>query len=147
MSSIPFITETTGGHLYCRKILFVNWSLPTIIFDEDHMSDLIQLYISKSIHYVIKECEQANLTIQTIAFAVPDSCKHEQILAEEMIEATINQINLTTSVSLKVSFVLLPDQQTLHQLFLNIIQTMQTENDSFGIFVCPTKSKILRNLY
>ncbi|CAF3983528.1 unnamed protein product [Rotaria magnacalcarata] len=138
LSSIPFITETTGGHLNCRKILFVNWSLPTIIFDEDHFSDLIQLYISKSIHYVIKECEQANLTTQTIAFAVPDSCKHEQILAEEMIEETINQINRTKIVSLKVSFVLLPDQQTLHQLFLNIIQTIQTEKDCCEIFLCPT---------
>ncbi|CAF3818277.1 unnamed protein product [Rotaria magnacalcarata] len=138
LSSIPFITETTGGHLNCRKILFVNWSLPTIIFDEDHFSDLIQLYISKSIHYVIKECEQANLTTQTIAFAVPDSCKHEQILAEEMIEETINQINRTKIVSLKVSFVLLPDQQTLHQLFLNIIQTIQTEKDCCKIFLCPT---------
>ncbi|CAF3480718.1 unnamed protein product [Rotaria socialis] len=138
LSSIPFITETTGGHLNCRKILFVNWSLPTIIFDEDYLSDLIQLYISKSIRYVIKECERANLTTQTIAFAVPDSCKHEQILAEEMIEETINQINLAKVVSLKVSFVLLPDQQTLHQLFLNIIQTIQTGKDCCDIFLCPT---------
>ncbi|CAF3683750.1 unnamed protein product [Rotaria sordida] len=139
-NSMPFITETTGGELNCKKILFVNWSLPTMITNEDYLSDSIRLFISKSIQYVIMNSQQENLKIQSIAFAVPDSCKHEQILAEEMVEETINQINLTKSLSLKVSFILLPDQQTLHQQFLNVIQTIQTTNDNFGIFCCPAST-------
>ncbi|CAF2676130.1 unnamed protein product [Rotaria sp. Silwood2] len=144
-NSIPFITETTGGKLNCKKILFVNWSLPTMTTNDDHLSDSIQLFISKSIQYVIMDSQQSNLKIQSIAFAVPDSCKQEQILAEEMIEETINQINMTKSVSLKVSFILLPDQQILHRQFLNVIQTIQTIKDSFGIFYCSASSKISLN--
>ncbi|CAF3683782.1 unnamed protein product [Rotaria sp. Silwood1] len=139
-SSISFITETTSGKLNCKKILFINWSLPTMITNDDHLSDSIRLFISKSIQYVIMDSQQANLKIQSIAFAVPDSCKQEQILAEEMIEETMNQINMTKSISLKVSFVLLPDQQTLHQQFLNVIQTIQTIKDSFGIFYCSAST-------
>ncbi|CAF3091709.1 unnamed protein product [Rotaria sp. Silwood2] len=102
-----------------------------MITNDDHLSDSIRLFISKSIHYVIMDSQQANLKMQSIAFAVPDSCKQEQILAEEIIEEIINQINVTKSVSLKVSFVLLPDQQTLHDQFLNAIPTVQTIKDSF----------------
>ncbi|CAF4751392.1 unnamed protein product, partial [Rotaria sp. Silwood2] len=87
-NSIPFITETTGGKLNCKKILFVNWSLPIMTTNDDHLSDSIQLFISKSIQYVIMDSQQSNLKIQLIAFAVPDLCKQEQILAEEMIEET-----------------------------------------------------------
>ncbi|CAF2811338.1 unnamed protein product [Rotaria sp. Silwood2] len=91
------------------------------------------------------DSQQSNLKIKSIAVAVPDSCKQEQILAEEMIEETINQINMTKSVSLKVSFILLPDQQILHRQFLNVIQTIQTIKDSFGIFYCSASSKISLN--
>jgi hypothetical protein len=142
LSSIPFITETTGGRLNCKKILFVNWSLPTIGTNEDHFIESIRIFMSKTIQYVIMECKQLNLKAQTIAFAVPDSCKEEQVLAEEMIEEILNQIQSAKSLSLKVSFILLPDQQTLYQHFLTSIQTVQTGEKIYGMLYCPTSSKI-----
>ncbi len=81
--------------------------------------------------------------VQVRHHANTDSYKQEDIFAEEIIEETIHQINLTKSLSLKVSFVLLSDQQILHKQFLNAIQTIQNGEDSFGIFYCPTSSKIL----
>jgi hypothetical protein len=69
-----------------------------------------------------------------MAFAMPDVCKQEEIFAEEIIEETINQIN---SLALKVSFIVSPDQQTLHQRLLNTI-----EKDSWRSFYCPTSSEI-----
>jgi hypothetical protein len=140
---MPFITETTGGRLSCTRILFVNWSLPTMIVNDDYLSESIGTFISKSIQYVIKNSKNLDSKVQSIAFAVPDSCKQEQVLAEEMIEETMNQINLTKSLALKVSFILLPDQKTLHKQFAIALQTAQKGQDNFGIFHCPTSSKIL----
>ena len=145
ITSIPFITETSGGRLNCKKILFVNWSLPQIVTNEDYLSESIRLFVSTTIQYVITESQQLNLKSQSISFAVPDSCQQEQILAEEMIEETINQIDLIKSLSLKVSFVLLPEQETLHQQFLNIISTIQKDKDNFGFFYCPVSSKMFVN--
>ncbi len=122
-------------------MLFVNWSLPTIVTNDDDLCDSIRLFISKSIQYIITDSQQSNVKIQSIAFAVPDSCKQEDLLAEEMIEETINQINLTKSFSLKVSFILLSDQQTLHKQFLNTIQYLQKGENYFGILSCPASSK------
>jgi hypothetical protein len=117
-----------------------------MITNDDDLSESIRLFISKTILYIITDSQQSNLNIQSIAFTVPDSCKQEEIFAEEIIEETINQINLTKSLSLKVSFVLLQDQQTLHKEFLNAIQRIQKRDESFGIFSCPTSSKIWRVL-
>jgi hypothetical protein len=125
--SIPFITETTGGKLNCERILFVNWSLPTTVTNDDDLSNSIRFFISQSIQYAITES-------QSMAFAMPDVCKQEEIFAEEIIEETINQIN---SLALKVSFIVSPDQQTLHQRLLNTI-----EKDSLRSFYCPTSSEI-----
>lgn len=145
-NSIPFITETTGGRLNCRKILFVNWLLPIIFSNDDDLTDSIRFFIAKIIQYIIKESEKLNLKSVSIAFAVPDSAKEEDILAEEMIEETINQIHLAKSKPLKVSFVLLPEQKTLHQQFLNAIQIIQAVKESSSIFHCPTASKIFSHL-
>jgi len=113
-----------------------------MITNDDDLTESIRLFISKTIQYIITDSQQSNLNIQSIAFAVPDSCKQEEIFAEEIIEETINQMNLTKSLSLKVSFALLQDQQTLHKEFLNAIQKIQKRDDGFGIFYCPTSSKI-----
>jgi hypothetical protein len=137
-NSIPFITETTGGNLNCKTILFVTWSLPTIITTDDDLTESIRLFISKTIQYTI-----TNLKAQSIAFAIPDSYKQEEILAEEMTDETINQINLAQSSALKVSFILLSDQQELHKQFSNVIQTVHKREDRFGSFYCPTSSKVL----
>lgn len=113
-----------------------------MIINDDDLSESIRSFISKTIQYVITDSQQSNLNVRSIAFAVPDSCKQEDILAEEIIQETINQINLAKSISLKISFILLPDQQTLHKQFLNAIHTIQKGDDSFGTFYCPTSSKI-----
>ncbi|UJR07649.1 hypothetical protein I4U23_011937 [Adineta vaga] len=135
-NSLPFITETTGGRLACKKILFVNWSLPTGMVDDDYLSESISEFISKTIRYVIKNSK----SVQSIAFAVPDSCKQEQILAEEMIEATVNQIKLIKSIPLNVSFVLLPDQKTLQKQFFMSLQSVPTTENSFGTLSYPVST-------
>ncbi|CAF4193216.1 unnamed protein product, partial [Adineta steineri] len=137
-STIPFITETTSGRLNCKKILFVNWSVPTCELDNDYLSESITTFISKTIQYVIANRKQTDSDVYSIAFAVPDMCEQEQILAEEMIEETMNQIKSIKSFSLNVSFILLPDQKTLHKQFLNVLQEVHKGEDNFGMFSCPT---------
>ncbi|CAF1029912.1 unnamed protein product [Adineta steineri] len=137
-STIPFITETTSGRLNCKKILFVNWSVPTWGIDNDYLSESITTFISKTIQYVIANRKQTDSDVYSIAFAVPDMCEQEQVLAEEMIEETMNQIKSIKSFSLNVSFILLPDQKTLHKQFLNILQEVHKGEDNFGMFSCPT---------
>ena len=137
-SSTPFITETTGGKLNCQRILFVNWSLPTTVTNDDELSESIRFFIFESMRYVT--------TVQSVAFAMPDLCKQEEIFAEEMIEGMIEQIDSMKSSKLKVSFVLSPDQQSLHQRLTHTIDRVHDGKDSLRIFYCPTSSKIERSL-
>lgn len=110
-------TETDGGKLNCKRILFSNW-IPTSLIDNINvLRSSIQSFIAKSIEYT--------KDTSFIAFAVPDSCTDETILAEEMIDETKRQLE-NNKLKLHISFVLLPEQQTLYEQFSNLIQT--TEN-------------------
>ena len=127
-SSDPLITETTGGHLNCKSIRFVNWSLPTRVENEDILCESIRLFLSKSI---IREAK-------SIAIAIPDVCEEEEIVANEMIEQTIHRIK---STELKVSFVFQPDQSSFYQHFANTIEKLRGTDEQFGSFHCPITSK------
>ena len=130
-SSNPLIIETTGGDLNYRKILFVNWSLPVMVDNDEILSESIRLFITKSIEYVMGESK-------SVVFAIPDWCEEEEILAEEMIEQTINQIK---STALKVAFVFQPDQSTVYQRFLTTLEKVRQAENHFGEFHCPITSK------
>ncbi|CAF4593643.1 unnamed protein product [Rotaria socialis] len=118
-------TETNGGKLNCKRVLFTNW-LPNSLINNDNALRLsIKIFISKSFEYTIQD----NDTL-SIAFAVPDSCNNENILADEMIHEAKRQLK-TRKLPLKVSFVCLPEQKTLYEQFSNIFQT---KND-VGIYV------------
>ncbi|CAF4037044.1 unnamed protein product, partial [Rotaria sordida] len=75
--------------------------------------------------------------MQSIAFAVPDSCHNERILAEEIINEAKRQVDLSNSVSLMISFVMLSDQEILYQQFRSVIQNIQTQDDGIGVLFCP----------
>ncbi|CAF3548575.1 unnamed protein product [Rotaria sp. Silwood1] len=135
-NSTPFFIETIASNLTCKIVLFSNWSPLEVTMNDDNLREHIRKFITKSIEYVILKNEQSNIKIESIAFAVPDSCKQENILAEEMINETKRQIELIKS-SLKISFILLSDQQTLHQHFLTAIQKIQSNDDVYAVFSCP----------
>ena len=127
-SSDPLITETTGGHLNCKSIRFVNWSLPMRVENEDILSESIRLFISKLITGEGK----------SLAVAMPDWCEEEEIVANEMIEQTIHRIK---STGLKVSFVFQPDQSSFYQHFANTIEKLRGTDEQFGYYNCPITSK------
>ncbi|CAF4688533.1 unnamed protein product [Rotaria sp. Silwood1] len=135
-NSTPFFIETIASNLTCKIVLFSNWSPLEVTMNDDNLREHIRKFITKSIEYIILKNEQSNIKIESIAFAVPDSCKQENILAEEMINETKRQIELIKS-SLKISFILLSDQQTLHQHFLTAIQKIQSNDDVYAVFSCP----------
>ncbi|CAF1440926.1 unnamed protein product [Rotaria sordida] len=112
-------TETNGGKLNCKQILFSNWLPKTLINTDDSLRLSIQTFMSKSMEFTIKE--QHTLSI---AFAVPDSCRNETILAEEMINEAKQHIEMN-KLQLNISFVCLPEQQTLYEQFFNVIQKIQ----------------------
>ncbi|UJR07881.1 hypothetical protein I4U23_012163 [Adineta vaga] len=137
-NSMPFITETTAGRLNCKKMLFVNWSMPGKLADEDFLSESVRFFISKIIQYVLKNERRSDRQTLSIAIAMPDSCQHDQIIAEEMVDETIEQIRQTTTILLNVSFIFLADQQKLYKQFIDIVQTLQTNDRTYGNFYCPT---------
>ncbi|CAF1388528.1 unnamed protein product [Rotaria sordida] len=120
-------TETNGGKLYCKRILFSNW-LPNSLINNDNALRLsIQTFVSKSIEYTVKEKDT-----QSIAFVVPDSCTNESILVEEMINEVKRQLKVN-KLQLKISFVCLPEQQTLHEQFSDIIT--RTNQDDISLYL------------
>jgi hypothetical protein len=137
-----FFTETTPGNLVCKRIIFANWSPSQTTMGDETLRKHIQKFISKSIKYVIRRNKRWNFKTKSIAYAVPDSLNAEKILAEEMIYETKRRIESTKS-SLKISFILLPEQRTLYEQFLAVIQKMQSSDDGYAIFSCPLSSKIL----
>jgi hypothetical protein len=118
-------TETNGGKLICKRILFSNW-LPISLINNDNTLRLsIQSFISKSIEYTKDTV--------SIAFAVPDSCTDENVLAKEMINEAKRQLEIN-KLELKISFVLLPEQQTLYEQFSSFFETTQ---DVYAYFDWP----------
>ncbi|CAF3451474.1 unnamed protein product [Rotaria socialis] len=145
-NSIPFITETTAGRLCCKQILFVNWSLsrmPTTTTD-NALRESVRNFISNVIQYIITRSKHSTDSgAHSIAFAVPDSCTNENLLAEEMAFETQRQIQFTASILLKVSFILSPDKKTLHKEFSSVIATMKTtnnNNNNYGMFFYPVST-------
>ncbi|CAF3903383.1 unnamed protein product [Rotaria magnacalcarata] len=148
-NSIPFITETTAGRLCCKKILFVNWSLSRMPMTttDSALRESIRNFISNVIQYIIMRSKHSiDSGAHSIAFAVPDSCTNEKLLAEEMVFETQRQIQSTTSILLNVSFILSPDKKTLHKELSSVIATMTTINNNnsnyyyYGMFFYPVST-------
>ncbi len=115
-------TETDGGQLNCKRILFSNWVPTSLINNDKILRSSIQAYIAKSIEYT-KDAS-------SIAFAVPDSCNDEAILAKEMVTEAKRQLEIN-KLELKISFVLLPEQKTLYEQFVDYFQIDQNANVYF----------------
>ena len=132
--SDSLITEISPGNLKCQKILFVDWSVPSIVIDDEQFGESIELFIFR----VFQHLNRSQSTVRSIAFAVPDMCKQEEILADELVEATIHQMK---SSSFKVSFVLTSDQRNLYNHFLKSIENLQQGEENFGVFYCSMTSQ------
>ncbi|CAF2619797.1 unnamed protein product [Rotaria sp. Silwood2] len=102
--------------------------LSTTTNDDDEIRKSIRTFISKAIEYATKE---ENST--SIAFAVSDSYINEIIVAQEMIDTAKHQLEFK-NLQLKISFILLPEQRTLHSQFFTLIGTMQ---DMYAQFDWP----------
>jgi hypothetical protein len=127
------VAEAVGGTLSCKRFLFFNWVPPTNTNDVDDLQKSIQAFISKSIEYAINKKDTTS-----IAFTISDGCANEMILAQEMIAAAKQQLE-STNLSLKILFVLLPEQQTLHNHFFTAVAATQ---DIYAYFNWPTAGKI-----
>ncbi|CAF0840224.1 unnamed protein product [Adineta ricciae] len=138
--SMPFITETSAGRLNCKKILFVNWSLPGKSIDEDLLCESVRTFVSHVIQYILKAERRSNRETLSIAIVMPDSIHNEQTIAEEMIDETLCHIRQVNSTLLNVSFIFLPDQQNLYKHFVKIVQPLQTDDKTCGYFYCPTST-------
>ncbi|CAF4945453.1 unnamed protein product, partial [Rotaria sp. Silwood1] len=126
-------TEINGGKLNCKRVLFSNW-LPTLLISNDGVLRLsIQTFVSKCIQYTIQ-----HQNTKSIAFAVPDTCTNESILAEEMITEVKRQL-ATNQLELKISFVCLPEQEPLYEQFSNLFPTTE---DAFIYFDHPSTIKL-----
>ncbi len=128
----PTFTETNGGKLICKRILFSNWMPRGLTNEDNDLRKSIQIFISKSIEYATKE-----RSTRSIAFAVSDSCRNERILAQEMI-ASVKQQLQSKNLQLKISFILLPEQQNLHSQFFTLMGETQ---DIYALFDWPTSGK------
>ncbi|CAF2058941.1 unnamed protein product [Rotaria magnacalcarata] len=112
-------TETNGGQLSCKQFLFSNWT-PSSNTNDNDLRQSIQMFISKCIEYTsVKE------NTKSIAFAVPDSCTNEVILANEMVNTIKNQLE-SKKLQMRFLFILLPEQQTLRNRFFDISIALQS---------------------
>lgn len=126
-------TETNGGKLNCKRVLFSNWLPNSLVNTDNTLRSSIKKFVSKSIEHIVQ-----GEGSQSIAFVVPDTCTNEVILAEEMIGEAKRQLE-TNNLQLKISFICLPEQQTLYEQFSNIIPTNQ---DAYAYIDWPTTSKL-----
>ncbi|CAF1193566.1 unnamed protein product [Adineta steineri] len=141
-NSIPFIIETTAGRLPCKKILFVNWSLSTLVTidNEKYIRESVKQFMSKVIEYIITTNQHSNIETHSVAFAVLDSCTNEKLLAEAMISESVHLIQSFKGQYLKILHIFLSDQRTLHKQFLTALATVQTNNNSYATLNYPISS-------
>ncbi|UJR16812.1 hypothetical protein I4U23_003711 [Adineta vaga] len=109
-------TETNGGKLSCKRILFSNWITLSLINSVSELRKSVQIFVSKSIEYAIQD-----QSTRSIAFAVSNLCGDEEILAKEMIVSTHQQIQLK-KLQLNISFIMLPEQISIHRHFFTFVR-------------------------
>jgi hypothetical protein len=68
--------------------------------------------------------------LTSIAFATPDLCTNEKILAEELIGEAKRQLE-TRNLQLTISFILLTEQLTLLNEFFLVASSMQNAYTQF----------------
>lgn len=112
-------TKTNGDNLHFKRILFCDWISLTDIDNEAELRKAIQTFIAKSLEYAMKDEK-----LKSIAFATPDLCTEEQILAEELIDEAKRQLE-STNLQLTISFIVLPEQQSLLNKFFAVMNSMQ----------------------
>ncbi|CAF4205137.1 unnamed protein product [Rotaria sp. Silwood2] len=118
-SATPEI-ETTGGNLPCKQIIFRSW-----IFDKIQIQNLrpsIARFVTSVISYALHN------KLTTIAFPSID-CESldvdPKLIAEYMIDETYQQLKNSIHSSLIISFVLLPQQQSVFDAFADQLETIR----------------------
>ena len=129
-------TLVNGGKLHCRHILFSNW-MPSINSNDDYLRKSIHFFTSKSIDYAVKKKNSTS-----IAFAVSELSKNEYILAYEMINTAKQKLLESNRLRLKILFILLPEQRTLHNQFFDLIEMV---GHIYAQFYWPLAGTILMN--
>ena len=138
---MSFITETTGGNLKCRRILFVNWSSSMQTTNDEVLIGSLQFFLSKIFKYIIKYDKPSNGKVRSIAMAMPEIFQDEQTFSEEFLEEMINQIHSTKSSAFQVSLIFLPDQEKFYQKFTHALRLYQNNEKIYGILYCPATGK------
>ncbi|UJR08142.1 hypothetical protein I4U23_012418 [Adineta vaga] len=116
--------ETTGGSLPCKRIVFRPWNPDT------HCTQDVKQSIDKFITSVIIYGLQNNLT--TIAFPSVGCGQlgfDPNLIAEYMVGTTYERLKDSTYSRLTISFVLLPEQKTVYNAFVNQINIKQRIKD------------------
>lgn len=107
-------TETDGGKLKCKRILFSNWTPIAMVNNDQILRKSIRSFVTHSLEYVKED--------PSIAFAVPDSSMDEIILATEMV-AEIKRHLENNQLEQRITLVLLPEQKSLSDQFALLVET------------------------
>ena len=133
-SGINF-TETDGGSLNCRFIIFTDWKPPSATYGIDDLRKSIKIFISGIIDIL-----SLKKNIVSAAIAVTDLCADVALFAEEMISEAKSQL-ISRKSNLKLSFILQPSQKELLVDFFNVFAEIQ---NVFAYLYCPITSSIVQ---
>ncbi|CAF4800211.1 unnamed protein product [Rotaria magnacalcarata] len=113
--------EAGPGNLNCKSISFVPWIIT---------SNSISEFVSTSLNHPKK--------YRTVAFPALRyglaNCPTD-VVAKAMIDAAISKIQKTT-IHCTVSFIILPDQLSIHHEFANRLASIQKTSEPFGSIEC-----------
>lgn len=115
-------TETDGGKLKCKRILFSNWTPITLVNSDQILRKSIRSFVTRSFEYA-KE-------VPSIAFAIPDSSIDETILTTEMVTEIKRHLE-NNQLKQRITLVLLPEQKSLSEQFAHLIETPSTVSAYF----------------
>ncbi|CAM4744717.1 unnamed protein product [Rotaria magnacalcarata] len=119
--------EAGPGNLNCKSISFVPWIIT---------SNSISEFVSTSLNHPKK--------YRTVAFPALRyglaNCPTD-VVAKAMIDAAISKIQKTT-IHCTVSFIILPDQLSIHHEFANRLASIQKTSEPFGSIECSFSRKV-----
>ncbi|CAF3345786.1 unnamed protein product, partial [Rotaria sp. Silwood2] len=118
-SATPEI-ETTGGNLPCKQIIFRSW-----IFDKNQIQNLrpsIARFVTSVISYALHN-KLTTIAVPSIGCESLDV--DPKLIAEYMIDETYQQLKNSIHSSLIISFVLLPQQQSVFDAFADQLETIR----------------------
>ncbi|CAF1246118.1 unnamed protein product, partial [Didymodactylos carnosus] len=123
------LIELNPGNLNCEKLLFLPWNKPV---HSSKLAESLRTFVSVIIQYI---AFQANTrSIESVAFPAIGCGKFGcpvDIVAKEMIFEAKKQLE-KTKLNLRISFVMLKEQQNVFREFSNAISIIQRKEDAFA---------------